>query len=355
MTPLRLALSLLGAASLGSLASAQISSSADYEVLFDATWSSSTHPSAYPAFAHFSPLIGATHDSSIQLWTDGGIATNGIESMAETGGTFALTGEINAAIGAGSAGSVVTGGVVGISPGTATANLTATTAHSKLSLVTMIAPSPDWFVGIDSVDLIENGRWVDQKTIDLYAWDAGTDSGPNFNSSNQNTVPQEPIHLLTNGPFFGTVPLGTFTITRKSGASYCSSKLNSQGCLPLISSTGSASMTPSQGFDIHANDVLNNKNGILFYGLADNSVPFQGGTLCVMPPLSRTPVQDSAGNPPPNDCSGSFTFDMNALIQGGSDPSLTIGTRVFAQYWSRDPQSPSQTSLSNGIDFLICP
>ena len=37
-------------------------------VTFDATWSRSTHPEDPPDNPHFSPLIGATHRSSVVFW-----------------------------------------------------------------------------------------------------------------------------------------------------------------------------------------------------------------------------------------------------------------------------------------------
>ncbi|MEM7518563.1 MAG: hypothetical protein AAF368_16780, partial [Planctomycetota bacterium] len=77
---------------------------ATYRATFDLTWSAATHPGLYPNNAHVSPPIGATHVPGFHLWQPGGIATNGIEVMAETGSTSPLTTEINAAIAAGDAG-----------------------------------------------------------------------------------------------------------------------------------------------------------------------------------------------------------------------------------------------------------
>ena len=34
-----------------------------------------------------------------------------------------------------------------------------TSNFSRVSLISMLAPSPDWFVGIDSHDLCDNGQW----------------------------------------------------------------------------------------------------------------------------------------------------------------------------------------------------
>ena len=82
---------------------------------------------------------------------------------------------------------------------------------------------------------------------------------------------------------------------------------------------------------------------------------FQGGIKCVLSPVRRTPVQDSGGDPLPNNCSGTYTYDMNALIQSGVDPALVVGTDVNGQFWMRDPFSPFTTGLTNGIEFQICP
>jgi len=43
---------------------AQAADTAQYEVKFNATWSAATHPLDYPGDAHFSGIIGATHDPS---------------------------------------------------------------------------------------------------------------------------------------------------------------------------------------------------------------------------------------------------------------------------------------------------
>lgn len=50
-----------------------------------------------------------------------------------------------------------------------------------MSFVSMIDPSPDWFVGVSRLELcLENGSWVESKVLDLFPWDAGTDSGPTY-------------------------------------------------------------------------------------------------------------------------------------------------------------------------------
>jgi hypothetical protein len=55
------------------------------------------------------------------------------------------------------------------------------------------------------------------------------------------------------------------------------------------------------------------------------------------------------------DCSGSYALDFNAWIGRGADPQLVGGAQVWGQFWSRDPQSPSGTGLSDAVVFTICP
>ena len=199
-----------------SLFSIQPAVAADTDALcllqFDAVWSVATHPIDFPASAHFSPLIGGTHDASTIFWEPGGLATPGIQSMAETGATGSLTAEVQAAINTGGAGAVVQGPSVPISPGMADVAIDLTLDHPLLTLVTMIAPSPDWFLGVHGLPLFENGSWRELTVVDLLPYDAGTDSGSTFTSPNQATVPAEPISRLIQSPFPNDVPLGTYSI-----------------------------------------------------------------------------------------------------------------------------------------------
>jgi hypothetical protein len=139
-------------------------------------------------------------------------------------------------------------------------------------------------------------------------------------------------------------------------SAYCTSKVNSQGCSPTIGSTGNASASGAT-FDITCANVLNNKQGLLFYSYTPKQVPYQGGYLCVQAPTKRTPAMSSGGNPPPDDCSGSYTFDFNARIQSGIDPGLVAGALVYAQYWFRDPQQAGffTTGRSDALSFGVAP
>ncbi len=144
---------------------------------------------------------------------------------------------------------------------------------------------------------------------------------------------------------------------------YCSPKFTSNFCLPNIRGNGMSSATANSGFTVFADDVINNKPGILLYtdgGRA--SIPFQGGSLCVGSPTRRSVGLNSGGAPAGQDCSGIYSIDTNAFAQGmlGGNPAaflLTPGTIVDAQFWGRDPgfSPPNNTQLSGGLEFTVCP
>lgn len=144
---------------------------------------------------------------------------------------------------------------------------------------------------------------------------------------------------------------------------FCQAKTTSNGCLPAISSSGSAYAASNGQFHISASAVINQKPGLLFYGLSGGaSIPFQGGLLCVQPPTARSPLQFSGGNPGPNDCSGQFDLFVDAfalgLLGGNPLPQLRqAGTTISAQWWGRDPgyAEPNNTLLSNALTYTVLP
>ncbi len=187
-----------------------------YSVTFNATWNAGTHPTDFPANAHFSPLIGGTHNDSVRFWTPGQLASPGIQNMAETGNTSPLDAEIGDAISAGTAEYLLSGSGT-TSPGSVSLEFGINSSHPLVSLVSMVAPSPDWFVGVTGLNLYRNGSWIDT-TIQLNPWDAGTDNGATFTSPNSPSMPHAAISAITVPPFQGTLPLGTFTFTHATTA-----------------------------------------------------------------------------------------------------------------------------------------
>ncbi len=170
-------------------------SPAHYKVTFDGTWSAETHPLEYPAGAHFSGLVGATHNGDFAIFKEGGIATAGLERLAEMGAHKPLDDEIRAAIETGKAGVLFEGQPIFGPPGQADSAFDIDEQHPMVSLVAMIAPSPDWFAGAANVSLLDNGAWVARKTVPLYAWDAGTDDGITYRAPDADSQPRGPVIL----------------------------------------------------------------------------------------------------------------------------------------------------------------
>ena len=185
-----------------------------YRLEFEGTWSAATHPGAYPGgSAHFTALAGGTHNDSISFWGAGQLATPGIERVAEVGSTTTLRNEVQAAINSGDADSVLLGPSLFGLPNSTSMTIPVEASHPLVTLVTMVAPSPDWFVGVSGLPLRENDQWLGRVEVDLFAYDAGTEDGNGFSLSNPATSPQETIQKITSGPLAGLPPLGKFTFT----------------------------------------------------------------------------------------------------------------------------------------------
>ncbi len=135
---------------------------------------------------------------------------------------------------------------------------------------------------------------------------------------------------------------------------YCTAKTNSSGCVPVITYTGCASVSISNGFHLRALNVLEGYPGILIWSMSSQAMPFMGGTLCVAPPILRTPGQvatPNAGYP----CTGAYDFHFSQAYMAIS--GLSAGDDVFAQYWSRDTgfPPPQNVGLTGGLAFSVLP
>jgi len=174
-----------------------VDTEARYRVTFSDSWTANQFATNYPGNAHFSGLIGATHNEQVIFWEPGQPATPGVKEVAETGGKGDFEEEITLQIDAGTTQAVVSGGGIGNTPGSASVEFDVNTTYPMITLISMIAPSPDWFVGVGNLDMRdENGAFVESLTVLLAVWDAGTDAGARFASGDQ-ASPGEVIRLLT--------------------------------------------------------------------------------------------------------------------------------------------------------------
>ena len=190
--------------------------SAVYDISFTGTWTSTVTPDSVPMNAHFSPLIGAVHDTGAVFLTDGGTASAGVESMAESGATATFVTEVTAA-GSNALSSINPGGNIGATATKTVTGVKLTSEHPLVTLLTMIAPSPDWFVGIAGLSLLDaSGEWVTSRTVNLYPWDAGTEEGTGFSLNNAATSPQGVITNIRNSGPFSNAKIATLSFARQS-------------------------------------------------------------------------------------------------------------------------------------------
>ncbi len=175
--------------------------SAVYTLTFEGNWNLANQPTDYTTRAHFSRLIGMVHNNRTELIRLDRIASAGIKVMAETGNVSPLNIEIGNIVSNGDAKSVIEADK-GLATGVASwsTEITVDKDFHYLSVVSMLAPSPDWFVGAASVNLYENEVFVDELNLDMIVYDGGTDSGESFTSPDSVTSPAVNPFVLVVSP-----------------------------------------------------------------------------------------------------------------------------------------------------------
>ncbi|XP_046487261.1 spondin-1 isoform X5 [Neodiprion pinetum] len=175
---------------------------AKYEVTFEGLWSRNTHPKDFPTNAwrtKFSDVIGASHTVDYRFWEYMKYASDGLRQVAERGVTRTLESELKE-----QSEHIRT---IIKARGISYPNVTGKTfavfrvdqKHHLMSLVTMIDPSPDWIVGVSGLELcLANCSWVEHRELNLFPYDAGTDSGITYLSQDTPTDPQERITRITS-------------------------------------------------------------------------------------------------------------------------------------------------------------
>ena len=187
--------------------------SATYTVTFEGNWSLDSTPGGVVGGAHFTTLIGAVHNSGVSFWRPGGMATPGVELVAEIGGTSMFKSEISAK-GADVKSTVEAGGTS--ATGMSTFEVEFSRTHSLLTLLSMIGPSPDWFVGVSGRSLLDGSNWRSSLEVNLFPYDAGTEDGEEFLLSNDDTVPQGIITSIRGQGKFTNTRMARLSFTLKT-------------------------------------------------------------------------------------------------------------------------------------------
>ncbi len=190
---------------------------AKYRLEISYTWSPLTHPTEFPENGHMAKTFGVMHNQKYVLFKDGDTASSGLRLVAENGRNTILNAEFAEAQRRKRVGSVFEGPNAPTVPSSISVEFDVSAAHPNLSFVSMIAPSPDWFTGVSNVPLLQDGAWVEDITIPLWAWDAGSDNGETYLAKNSDTQPRQSVRLLTTRHFLdetGLRPVGYVVVKR---------------------------------------------------------------------------------------------------------------------------------------------
>ncbi len=119
---------------------------------------------------YFTPILSAAHDVNTHLFMAGSAASSNLQMMAEGGNISGLSSDVQAV-----SGDVVENPADGLlAPGASVSfNMMTNNSNTQLTLVTMLLPTNDGFVGLDSLEL---PTVAGTYTYYLNAYDAGTEA-----------------------------------------------------------------------------------------------------------------------------------------------------------------------------------
>lgn len=180
--------------------------SATYTVDLTTLFSEDMFPEDYPAGANFGAVVAVIHSPNIDIFETGEIASEGMAAYAENGDAGALSSFISSDLGEENEGQffLQTEGTVDAS-GSISFDVTFTPARTSLTLIAKLNPSPDWFIGISSFDIVSDNDLIDDADFNLILLDAGSKAGTTYSSSdmNENAV----IGGSSDAPFANGAPI----------------------------------------------------------------------------------------------------------------------------------------------------
>lgn len=158
----------------------------DYTLTFETNFTEDTHPTDYPENATFGPLLVITHSPQVSVYQLGQVASEGFEAYVENGDAGALGAFISNELGEEGDGqfSISTGSTVG-PQSTTTLSATITPTRTRITFLARLDPSPDWFVAVNSFNIIDGDALVENEIINLVPIDAGSDAGTTYLSEDE--------------------------------------------------------------------------------------------------------------------------------------------------------------------------
>ena len=309
---------------------ARAQNTATYTVTFQGNWNAQSTPPGAPPGAHFTTLIGAVHNSQKTFWRPGGMATPGVERVAEFGATSGFSNELAAA--GNNVKTIIRWGIGGGGGATVTRTVEFSKNHPLFTILSMLGPSPDWFVGLSSYSLLDgNGNWRPSHSVDLFAYDAGTEDGTEWSLNNPDTNPQGVISSLRGREKFTNVRVARMTFTLKQPVQPPGQRvsLSISGSDPVTEGTDasftiSANPAPSSNLTVNLNVSENSSNGRNFVASGN-----QGSKTVTIAANATSATYDVATvNDRTDEPNGSVTVTVNTgsgyTVGSSSSASVTV-------------------------------
>lgn len=173
---------------------------ASYSVTFRGLWNKTSHPRDWPkdnGQLHWTPPVGATHNSNYAIYQLGGQASQAVSRVCTMGDINVLKDQLMSFEEKENIKSIYTSrwmnGIEQINEDR-TGFVSVNKTHHLFSMISMMGPSPDWCTGLSGIDLCMEGcKWESNLTIPVYPFDAGIKSGETYK-------PEDSIRLLNPDP-----------------------------------------------------------------------------------------------------------------------------------------------------------
>ncbi len=137
---------------------------------------------------------------------------------------------------------------------------------------------------------------------------------------------------------------------------YCTAGTSQAGCSPTLRASGRPSGSSTAGFALQLTDAPQQRQALLFYGLAPASAPWGPTSFkCVTPPIQRAFAGATGGA---SACDGALSFDWNQYLAAhplALGAPFGAGDTFYAQGWSRDAGANPAGVMSNGLEVTLLP
>lgn len=191
--------------------------SASYDLTFTTNFTEENNPEDYPANASFGTIVVITHAPEVSVYAIGQLASEGMALYAESGDVDGLSTFLSTSLGEEGDGlfSVTSAGTAGAQQ-TINTSVSVTPTRTRITFLARLSPSPDWFLGVSSFNVVDGETLIDLAEIELRPFDAGVILGDTYEANDG--AESAAISLYDDAPFGNgnplTEPLGNLTIER---------------------------------------------------------------------------------------------------------------------------------------------